>query len=95
MEPMKPMQPMAPMSGGEAWWPEGLGRPSTSGGQNDLRYAFFPEKKRLVVQRGGTTTTYDSGDHAISGVQQQGGGDPAFSTGQGPVRLSDLRTVTS
>src|SRR5213595_3443371 len=25
------------------WWPPGLGRPSTTGGQNDLRYAFFPD----------------------------------------------------
>ena len=44
MEPMKPMKPMAPM---EKWWPADLGDPSTSGAQNDMRYAFFPDERRL------------------------------------------------
>lgn len=95
MKPMEPMKPMAPMSGGEAWWPDDLGKPSTSGGQNGMRYAFFPDKRRLLVQRDGATVTYETGDHAISGVQQQNGGDPVFSTGNGSVSLSDLQTVGS
>ena len=36
------MKPMKPMDFGPAWWPEDLGKPSTSGGQNDVKYAFFP-----------------------------------------------------
>ena len=93
MKPMEPMEPMKPMSGGETWWPKDLGQPSSSGGQNDLRYAFFPDNQRLVIERGGETTTYDSGDHDIGGVEQQSGGDPEFSSSQGTVRLSDLKQV--
>jgi hypothetical protein len=65
------MEPMKPMSGGEKWWPEDLGQPSTSGSQNGMRYAFFPENRRLLTEQGGKLTTYDSGDHRISGVSQQ------------------------
>jgi len=43
MEPMKPMKPMEPMSGGEQWWPNDLGEPSSTGSQNGMRYAFFFE----------------------------------------------------
>src|SRR4030095_6763772 len=32
-----------------AWWPNGLGHPVAVGGQNDLRYAIFPETRRLVI----------------------------------------------
>jgi hypothetical protein len=43
MEPMEPMEPMQPMAPPEQWWPESLGSPSASGGQNEMRYAFFPQ----------------------------------------------------
>ncbi|MCK8787313.1 hypothetical protein M0638_23355 [Roseomonas sp. NAR14] len=92
---MKPMEPMKPMSGGEAWWPKDLGEPSTSGGQNDTQYAFFPEKHRLAVRRDGKVTVYDSGDHRIGGVQQAQGGESslAFTSQKGSVRLDELRQV--
>ncbi len=72
MEPMEPMRPMKPMAGGETWWSEDLGQPSTSGSQNGMRYAFFPQKQRLLIEQAGELTTYDSGNHRISGVSQQG-----------------------
>ena len=88
---MKPMKPMT----FEQWWPKQLGQPSSSGGQNGIRYAFFPEARRLLIERNGTCTTYDSGDHRIGGVssQQQGGGEASltFSSQHGPVRLDELR----
>ena len=28
---------------GNAWWPAELGNPSSTGGQNDARYAYFPQ----------------------------------------------------
>ena len=56
-------------------WPADLGQPSSAGAQNDLRYAYFPDKRRLAVKVGGQTTVYDTGDHRISGFgQAQGGG---------------------
>ncbi|KQO49435.1 hypothetical protein ASF24_09870 [Methylobacterium sp. Leaf86] len=93
MEPMKSMEPMKPMSGGEAWWPQELGQPSTSGGQNGMRYAFFPDARRLVIDTDGKRTTYDTGDHQISGVSQSNGSAPTFSSRQGDVSVKDLRTV--
>ena len=93
MKPMKPMEPMQPMSGGETWWPGDLGQPSTSGSQNDMRYAFFPEKRRLLVEQGGKLTTYDSGEHRISGVSQQSSqsSSVAFTDQNGSVTLDELK----
>ncbi len=91
MEPMKPMAPIKPMKGAEPWWPKDLGQPSSSGGSNGLRYAFFPDKHRLLIDKDGKTTSYDSGDHEISGVQQSGGGMPSFTSQNGTVALDELK----
>ncbi|MET7242637.1 SHOCT domain-containing protein [Methylobacterium sp. EM32] len=80
---------------GGSWWPEGLGQPATSGAQNDARYAFFPEARRLAIETGGRVTLYDTGDHRIGGVSQQQGSSYSLSfTSQfGPVRLDELPVV--
>ncbi|AWN50602.1 SHOCT domain-containing protein [Methylobacterium sp. 17Sr1-1] len=80
---------------GGSWWPEGLGQPATSGAQNDARYAFFPEARRLAIESGGRVTLYDTGDHRIGGVSQQQGSSHSLSfTSQfGPVRLEELPVV--
>lgn len=93
MKPMAPMKPMEPMKGAEPWWPKDLGDPASSGSQNGLRYAFFPDKHRLLVERDGKLTTYDSGDHQIGGVQQQNGGSVTFTGQNGPVELDSLSKV--
>ena len=92
MKPMKPMEPMKPMSGAPAWWPSDLGNPSTQGAQNDRRYAFFPEAKRLLIEQNGKVTAYDSGDHRISGVSQQHSQDQTlnFTSQHGQVDLNSL-----
>jgi hypothetical protein len=56
------------------WWPSSLGGPSSSGGQNDSQYAYFPGPRRLAVKQSGRLTVYDTLDHQIGGVQQQQGG---------------------
>lgn len=102
MKPMKPMQGMAPMKPMDApddtWWPEGLSNPSSTGGQNGVRYAFFPEQRRLVVEQNGRVRQYDTQSHCISGVSQQQqnaeGGAPAFAIQDGPVHLSSLKEVS-
>jgi hypothetical protein len=45
---------------GNAWWPAELGNPSSTGGQNDARYAYFPQSQaaRHFVQRGDHTLRY-------------------------------------
>ena len=63
-----------------AWWPSDLGAPSSSGGQNDARYAYFPDTRRLAILENGQLSLYDTLDHRIGGVQQQqGGGDGSLS----------------
>lgn len=93
MTPMEPIKPMGPLRFDSPWWPQELGQPSASGAQNGMRYAFFPEKRRLLVERDGRKTVYDSGDHQISGVAQQSGPSSSlvFSSQTGPVALDALR----
>jgi hypothetical protein len=70
-------QPAAPGYGGYSagpWWPSSLGIPSSSGGQNDSQYAYFPGPRRLAVRESGRLAVYDTLDHQIGGVQQQQGG---------------------
>ncbi len=92
MEPMKPMAPMRPV---EPWWPANLGSPSTSGAQNTLRYAFFRNARRLIIERDGRVTRYDTADHEIGGVSQANSGSQSveFTSQHGPVRLTDLKIV--
>ena len=95
MKPMKPMEPMKPMTGTDPWWPADLGQPSSSGSQNDMRYAFFPNERRLLIEQDGKLTTYDTGDHRISGVSQQDsqGQRLAFTSQDGLVRLDGLDKI--
>ena len=80
---------------GGSWWPDGLGQPATSGAQNDARYAFFPEARRLAIETGGRVTLYDTGDHRIGGVSQQQGASRSlsFTSQHGPVSLDTLPVV--
>jgi hypothetical protein len=84
--------------GGEAenWWEEDLGRPAATGSQNDIRYAYFPETKRLAVSNKGQLRIYDTADYQIHGVSQQQSidSDLTFTSQRGPVRVSDLRPVS-
>ena len=80
-----------PEAGGD-WWPTDLGRPSSTGAQNDMHYALFPDRARLAVERGGTVTIYDTGSHRITSFGQQQGGSQSLSLSgaAGPVSLHDL-----
>ena len=95
MKPMAPMKPMEPMKGMEKWWPDDLGQPSTSGAQNGMKYAFFPDKQRLLIETDGKRKTYDTGDNKINGVSQQDskGQSLAFTSQNGTVDLGSLKQV--
>jgi hypothetical protein len=77
------------------WWPDGLGRPSATGAQNDMRYACFPETRRLAVMQDGRVRVYDTGEHRLGGFSQQQSGRQtlAFSSETGPVFVEDLKEV--
>ncbi|MEO7599123.1 MAG: hypothetical protein ABIV50_09350 [Opitutus sp.] len=86
------------MKAPERWWPQELGEnPDSAGGQNETRYAFFGERKRLAVDLGnGNIRLYDTGDHRISGVQQHQNGSEqkvTFTSQHGEVALTTLRVV--
>lgn len=87
----------AGMASGNAWWPVELGQPSSSGGQNDAQYAYFPGPRRLALSRGGNVTVYDTLDHQVGGVQQQQGGwsgSLSFSSQYGTFSVDSLPVVS-
>jgi hypothetical protein len=77
------------------WWPDGLGTPSAAGAQNDMRYACFPEQRRLAVMRDGQVRVYDTKEHRITGFSQQQSSSQSlsFTSQLGSVRLEDLKEV--
>lgn len=108
MAPMGSMAPMRPMSFGSAplftpdprdtWWPPELGTPSSSGAQNEVRYAYFPAAGRLAVEVNGQVSVYDTSGHQIAGIssqQQSSGGGLVFSTGEGSISLAHLAAVSA
>jgi len=78
------------------WWPQDLGSPSASGSQNNVRYAYFGNSRRLAVETNGQVWVYDTGDHQIGGFsQQQGtGGSILFTSQYGTVNLSTLPVIS-
>jgi hypothetical protein len=78
------------------WWPPELGSPSATGAQNAVKYAYFPQSRRLAVEAGGEIWIYDTQDHQIGGFsQQQGGGFSILFTSQfGTVNLATLPVVS-
>lgn len=79
-----------------SWWPSELGSPNGSGGQNNLRYAYFSNARRLAVELNGNVTVYDTLNHQIGGVsQQQGSGGSLTLTSQfGTVDVASLPIVS-
>lgn len=74
------------------WWPSGLGTPASSGAQNGVRYAWFPQSRRLAIERRGDVEIYDTADHSIGGVSQQQGTATSlrFTSQHGPIEIDHL-----
>lgn len=83
-------------TGGGHWWPGDLGMPASSGAQNHVRYAVFPQTHRLALDIDGRVTVYDTLNHEIWGVGQQQGSDASltFTSQWGTVRIADLPVVS-
>jgi hypothetical protein len=79
-----------------AWWGTDLGAASSTGSQNNIKYAYFPASRRLAIAIGDHVTIYDTADHEISGVSQQQSGDASlsFTSQRGLVRVADLHVVS-
>ena len=78
------------------WWPAALGRPSSTGAQDHIRYAYFPAARRLAIDSHGHVTVYDTLEHQISGVSQQqsAGASLTFTSQLGVVQLASLPVVS-
>ncbi|NEX22579.1 SHOCT domain-containing protein [Thiorhodococcus mannitoliphagus] len=78
------------------WWPREIGAPSATGSQNNVRYAYFANARRLAVETNGQVWLYDTLDHQIGGFsQQQGvGGSILFTSQYGSVNLASLPVVS-
>ena len=83
-------------AGSAEWWPPELGTPTSRGAQNDQRYAYFADARRLAVQAGGEVTIYDTLDHRLGGFSQQQsrGGSLTFHSRSGTVDLASLPVVS-
>lgn len=82
----------ASQRGGGEWWPAGLGAPASTGAQDGLRYAYFPDTRRLAIESGTGVALYDTGEHHISGVSQANG-SLDFTGPRGVVALDRLRRI--
>lgn len=78
------------------WYPAEFGQPNSTGAQNNVRYAYFANARRLAVDSGGDVWVYDTLDHQIGGFsQQQGsGGSITFTSQYGTVNLATLPVVS-
>jgi hypothetical protein len=84
-------------SGGPGnWWPGELGWPNSTGSQNNVRYAYFAQSRRLAIEVNGAVTVYDTLDHQIGGFSQQQsyGGSLTFSSQYGLVDVASLPVVS-
>ncbi len=81
---------------GGSWWPADLGAPASVGSQNNMRYACFPDRRRLALEVNGELSVYDTGEHWITGFSQQQSGDQSlsFTSQLGTVRLGSLTRVS-
>ena len=88
---LRPLKAMGTLQE-DNWWPAKLGAPTTCGSSEHLRYAYFPARRRLAIERQGKTTVYDTADHQFRGVLQAGraGAGLSFSTQKGRVNVDDL-----
>jgi hypothetical protein len=77
------------------WWPAGMETPGAVGAQNDLRYAIFPDSRRLVIDDHGAISVHDTGTHRIFGIAQAQSSDRtlSFTSQDGLVRIADLPKV--
>jgi hypothetical protein len=81
---------------GPDWWGADLRWPNSTGAQNNVRYAYFAQARRLAIEVGGRVTVYDTLDHNIGGFSQQQGGSGtlSFNSQYGLVDVGSLPVVS-
>lgn len=87
---------MVAMNSHSSSWPADFGSPTSSGAQNNFKYAYFEPAKRLVIDDRGVRKIYDTKHHRISGVSQQQGSSRSyqFTSQEGPVDVDSLSVIS-
>ncbi len=76
--------------GTSSWWPGELGQPSSSGAQNDMRYAFFPAARRIAIQQGSTVRSLRFRRSPVLGLFAAAGRRPVADLQQSTRDSEDL-----
>src|SRR3984957_16062639 len=79
-------------------WPSDLGIASTSGSSSEMRYAYFPQNRRLAVEWRGVVTIYDTAEYQFRGMLPAHSAETvgmSILTQRGRVRLTELATVSA
>src|SRR5687767_8093949 len=94
-EPVSLFVPSDP-SVSRPWWPVDLGVPNSTGAQNNVRYAYFAEPRRLAIELHGKVTVYDTLDHRIVSFSQQQShaGSLSFHSQHGLVDVGTLPVIS-
>jgi hypothetical protein len=96
--PVGPVSLFVPAASGISgdWWPADLGRPDSAGAQNNVRYAFFAQPRRLAIEVNGKMTVYDTLAHQINGFSQQqsSGASLTFASPHGLLAVASLSVVS-
>src|SRR5580658_3984045 len=93
---VRTLRPQKPAS--DSRWPSELGIASTSGTSPEMRYAYFPQIRRLAVEWRGVITIYDTAEYQFRGMLQAHSAETvgmSILTQRGRVRLIDLVTVSA
>ena len=75
------------------WWPADLGAASSDAALSDLRYAYFHDKHRLVIDDAGERNIFDTGEHDIMRVTRCRYGGIVFTSQLGKFMLPCLVKV--
>ena len=96
--PTGPVSLFVPPPAGSSgnWWPAGLQFPTSTGSQNNMRYAYFASIQRLAIDVNGHVSLYDTLDHQIGGFSQQqsGGSSVTFSSQYGLIDVNTLPLIS-
>jgi hypothetical protein len=77
------------------WWPAELGEPNCAGVCEGMRYAWFANAHRMVIERDGERSVYDTLDHYLGGCAPTGseGGGLNFISQRGMLDVTRLPLI--
>jgi hypothetical protein len=81
------------------WWPEDFGdEPDMTGHVGEIRYAYFPQRRRLVLRQGLRNRIFDTANFDVQEIAvgtESGFFNLVVLTSHGDFRLGDFREVAT